>query len=186
MAEADPRIDTWAEQLRVDAAAQLRRRERWLARQAADDVSLAGMLVDHAEHGTTVAVGTLAGSRHVGRVLGAGRDLLVLTGPNGRVLVDVAAITSVQAVSADRTARPDPVGHRSGADHTTLADVLALAVAERPDVTLVTRSGQYSCGELVSVGRDVVLLRPPDGAALIYAPVSSLSEAVLAASTGSG
>ncbi|MGY6500309.1 MAG: hypothetical protein ACXIVQ_05340 [Acidimicrobiales bacterium] len=186
MASADPGLEAWADTLRVDAAAQLRRRERWLARQAADDASLAGVLVDHAENGTTVAVGTVAGSRHVGRAVGAGRELLVLAGPHCRVLIEVGAITTVQAVTGERAPVPDPMGHRSGACDTTLCDVLALAVAGRPDVTLVARSGQLTSGELVAVGRDVVMVRPDDGGALIYAPVSSLSEVVLAASTGSG
>jgi hypothetical protein len=63
---------------------------------------------------------------------------------------------------------------------------LNLVVADRPEVTLVTRSGEQVVGELTAVGRDVVMVRPEERGSLIYAPLSSLSEVLLPASTVSG
>lgn len=182
----DASVDEWAHRLRGDAAAQLRRREAWLRRQAADDASLSGVLVDHAENGSLVALTTQAGSRHLGRVRGAGAEVVVLEVGRTRVVVTIDTVATVQAVREEERRTVSPVGHRVGDDGTTLAHLLSHAVADRPEVTLVMRSGQVVAGELEAVGRDVAIVRPPDRSPAIYARLSSVSEASLPASTRSG
>lgn len=187
-ADGGATVEEFAASLRSDHAGSQRRRESWLRRQAADDATVAAALMSLAERGATVAVTTRTGNRHVGRLSGAGSDLVLLDGHGGRVAITVESIDSFQAHADDRATprRFEPIGHRRGADATTLLEFLALVVADRPDVTIVTRSGTRHSGELVAAGVDVVMVRPADGGALTYAPAASLSEVLLPASTGSG
>lgn len=180
------RVDDWAGQLRSDAAAQLRRREHWLRRQAAEDATVAGVLVDHAEQDSTLAITTRSGNRHVGRLRGAGAALVIIEVVGARVAIELEDIDTFQALPNSKRRTLDPMGHRSRAEATTMTEVLSQVVDDRPEVTLVTRSGEHVAGELVAVGRDVLMVRPPDRGALIYLPVASVSEALLPASTGSG
>ncbi len=188
MAPADEmaRVDDWADQLRVDAAAQVRRREQWLRRQAAEDATVAGVLVDHAEQDSTLAITTRSGNRHVGQLRGAGSALVIIEVVGARVAIELDGIDTFQALPNSNRRLLAPMGHRSGAEPTTMSEVLSQVVDDRPDVTLVTRSGEQVAGELVAVGRDVLMVRPADRGALIYLPVASVSEALLPASTGSG
>ncbi len=181
-------LAAFVDEVRTEQAGTQRRRETWLRRSAADDATVAATLVSLAERGATVTVTTCAGNRHVGTVAGAGSDLVVLDAHGGRVAITVDAIDTFSAHGPDLVAdrRLTPVGHRSNADATTLLDFLALVVADRPDVTLVTRSGTRHTGELVAAGVDVVMVRPAEGGALTYTPAASLSEVLLPASTGSG
>ena len=156
-----------------------------MRRQAADDASLAGVLVDLAENGHQVRVTTEGGGTHQGRVRGAGRGVVVLDCGRTRALVAVDAITTVQAVPGEHDVI-SPVGHRINDDPTSLGELLSHAVGDGAEVTLVTRSGQVVSGELASVGRDVVMVRPDRRAPLVYARLESLSEALLPLSTRSG
>lgn len=171
----------------ADASAQ-RRREGWLRRQAADDASVVGTLLSLAERRAVVALTTASGNRHVGRLRGAGSDLVLVDVHGGCVAVDLAAVDGFHAHHEGDPGQGDivPVGHRRSRDHTTLLDVLGLLVADRAVVTLVTRAGRHTTGELVGVGSDVVMVRPAGGGPVVYTPVASLSEALLPASTGSG
>jgi hypothetical protein len=171
--------------VRTDAASERRRRESWLRRQAADDASLVGVLVDLAENGHVVRVTTDGGGRHQGRLRGAGRGVVVLDCGRTRVFVAADAVTTVQAVPGERRV-VSPVGHRVSDDLATIADLLSHEVDGEVEVTLVTRSGQVVSGELVSVGRDVVMVRPDRRTPMVYARLDSLSEAVLPLSTRSG
>ncbi|QGG95646.1 hypothetical protein [Actinomarinicola tropica] len=184
--DADAPVDGWAAELRADAASQLRRREHWLRRQAADDATLAGVLVDHAEQGTTIAVTTLGGSRHVGRVSGASTEVVVLECERTRALVAIDAVATVQAVPGASGRQGDPIGHRAGRDHTTLADLLSHLVDGDVDVALGLRGGGTVAGRLVAVGQDLALVRPPDRGPLVYARLSSVADASFPASTSSG
>jgi len=180
----DP-VEEWASEIRTDAATQRRRRENWLRRQAADDASLVGVLVDLAEQGHLVRIATVGGGSHQGRLRGAGSQVLVLECGRTRVLVAVDAVTTVQAVPGDDDVI-SPVGHRVDDDPTTLSDLLSHSVDDGVEVTLVTRGGQVVSGEVASVGRDVVLVRPDRRTPLVYVVLDSLSEAVLPLSTRSG
>ena len=183
--DVDRSVDSWAVDVRVDAARDRRRREHWLRRQAADDVSLTGVLVDLAEGRRSVRLTTLAGNEHHGRLQAAGHAVVVLDVGTHRVVVATDAVVSLHTTDGP-TAAPSPLGHRGGTDATTLADLLSHAAADGPETTLVARSGLALTGELVSVGRDVVVVRPERGAPLVYVALASVSEAVLPLSTSSG
>ena len=179
-------LDDWADQARAQVAAQQRRREAWLRRQASEDASVVGVLIGHAEQGSTLAVTTCTGGRHVGQVRGSGSNLVTIDVTGARVAIALDCIDTIAALPGGAGEAVHPVGHRAGADPITMGDLLGLAVAERPDVMLVCRSGQQVCGELVAVGRDMAMARPPDHSPVVYVPLASVSEALLAPSTGSG
>ncbi len=186
VAEADFGFEALADTWRGDEAAGARRRERWLARQAAEDLSLVGVLVSHAEKGSIVAVSTCSGGRHVGRLLAAGSQLLTLEVTGAHAYLRVDAIETVRPLPGSGDNSLEPRGHRGGADPIGLGEVLELLVEDRPDLTLVTTSGETLAGELVSVGRDVALVRPAGQQVVAYAPLASLSEVLVPASTVSG
>lgn len=177
-ARADRALADWLDEVRTDSARDRRRREHWLRRQAADDASLTGVLVDLAEQGHLVRITTTGGGRHLGRVRGAGAEVVVLESGRQRVVVAADAVVTVQAAPGEQMVT-SPVGHRVGDDPTTLGDLLSHAVGEPEEVTLVTRSGQSLVGELVAVGRDVVMLRPDRRTPVVYARLDSLSEVLL-------
>lgn len=177
-APADARWEDWVGEIRADAARDHRRREHWLRRQAADDASLTGVLVDLAEQGHLVRVTTTGGGRHLGRVRGAGAEVVVLESGRHRVVIAADAVSTVQAAPGEQTVT-SPTGHRVGDDPTTLGDLLSHAVGDAEEVTLVTRTGQVLVGELVAVGRDVVMVRPDRRTPVVYARLESLSEALL-------
>ena len=179
-------LEDWADQARAEVAAQQRRREAWLRRQASEDASVVGVLIGHAEQGSTLAVTTRSGNRHVGQIQGAGSHLVTIEVTGARVAVALDSIDTISALAVDAREVAHPVGHRSGADPITMGDLLGLAAADRPDVVVVTWSGQQVGGELVSVGRDLAMVRPPDASPLVYVPLASVSEALLPPSTGSG
>ncbi|MBK5223046.1 MAG: hypothetical protein JJE52_09250 [Acidimicrobiia bacterium] len=176
--------ERWASQLRIEAASQLRRREHWLRRQAADDATMCGVLVDHAERRSVITLTTVGGGRHTGIAVGAGAEVVVLHAGSTRIIVAIDAVATVQATDIGH-APVNPVGHRVGDDPTTMADLLSHAVDDRPEITLVTRGGGAVEGELRAIGRDLVMVRPERGA-LVYVRLASVSEAVLAVSTRSG
>lgn len=180
------RLDSWADQLRSDAAAQIRRREQWLRRQATEDATVAGVMVDHAEHRSTLAITTRSGNRHVGEVRGAGAGLVTLELTDARVVIELDQIDTFRALPTGNRPARNPAGHRSRPEPLTMAEVLAEVAYEHPQVTLVTRSGEKVAGELIAVGRDLVMMRPPERGGLVYLPLASLSEALLPDSTGSG
>lgn len=147
---------------------------------------MAGVLVDHAEQNSMLAITTYSGNRHVGQVTGAGSELVMLDTTGGRVAIEVGAIETFRALSSEGRQFVAPVGHRSRTSGITMGEVLSHAAEGRPDVTLVGRSGTQVVGALVAVGRDVVMVRPPTDLGLVYLPLASVSEALLPASTGSG
>src|SRR5690349_1871223 len=107
---------------RVDDAAMARSRMRWLVRQAAEDGTFTGVLVDLAERGEPVVVTTTAGRRHRGTVRAMGADFVALALSSGAIV-----LVALDAIAAVRT-RPgvaSVAGDRSVRLERRLADVLA-------------------------------------------------------------
>jgi hypothetical protein len=163
---------------RSDRAARARSREHWLRRQANEEATLAGVLVDLAERGDRVAVATVAGRRHRGWLHSVGADFCTLLGDDAQqVVVRHGALASV---------RPEPGQPFAGGDRQvvggrTLADHLATLADHRPRVLVTTIAPDESIGGvLVSVGRDVLVVAL-DGHArgLAYVPVASVAEVSL-------
>jgi hypothetical protein len=171
------RIDRWAADARVDEAARLRARERWLRHQAEEEASLAGVLADVAERGTSVALHVRGGRRHRGEVAALGGDFVALRSAGGDVIVALPAVTSLRTLPGGAST----IGDRStGASH-RLVDVLAGLAAERAAVSLVLADGDEAvAGVVLWVGQDVVGVRVAGGAAVTaYVPVGAIVEVVV-------
>ena len=161
-------------------AALSRSRERWLRRQAEEEASLRGMLVDLAEGGVTVTIRTVAGRAHVGTVTAVARDFVVLRTAGGlgvHIVIDAVAIVRPEPGSSPVAAtgdRPPPVDM-------SLPEVLSDATATRPRVVVAARGiDQPVAGELRAAGVDVLSLRldgEPGG--MCYLALESVTEVVL-------
>jgi len=173
----DARIDRWAADARVDEAARVRARERWLRHQAEEEGSLAGVLADIAERGVPVAVHVRGGRQHRGEVRAVGSDFVALRSAATDVIVAIAAVTSVRT----RPGEASTIGDRSITTSLRLVDVLAGLAAERAAVLLVMAGGDDAiAGALRSVGQDVVGVRAADAPAVTaYVPVGAIIEVVI-------
>jgi hypothetical protein len=171
------RIDRWAADARVDEAARLRARERWLQHQAEEQGSLAGVLADVAERGAPLALHVRGGRRHRGEVRALGSDFVALRSAGADVLVALAAVTSVRTLPGEAST----IGDRSFATSLRLVDVLVGLAAERAAVLLVLADGDDAvAGALRSVGQDVVGVRLAGAtAATAYVPVQAIIEVVV-------
>lgn len=156
-------VDAWVAERRADAAIAERRRAWWLRQQADQAATLAGVLLALAEREATVVVTTTIGRRHRGVVEAVGADVVALRTDRGRVLVALAAVTTVRG---DPTARPVPAGDDRAVDAgVTLAGLLSDALEDRPAVTVAVHGEPPVAGVLVAVGRDVVTVSPWGAAA---------------------
>ncbi len=173
----DARIDRWVADARVDEAARLRARERWLRHQAEEEGSLAGVLADVAERGVPVAVHVRGGRQHRGEVRAVGADFVALRSGATDVIIAIAAVTSVRT----RPGEASTLGDRSITSLLRLVEVLAGLAAERAAVLLVMAGGDDAvAGVLGSVGRDVVGVRVVDAPAVTaYVPIGAIVEVVL-------
>jgi hypothetical protein len=171
------RIDRWAADARVDEAARLRARERWLRHQAEEEGSLAGVLADVAERGASVALHVRGGRRHRGEVAALGSDFVALRSAGADVIVALSAVTSVRTLPGEAST----VGDRSIGTSHRLVDVLAGLAAERAAVLLVLADGDEAVGGVVLwVGQDVVGVRVAGGAAVTaYVPVGAVVEVLV-------
>jgi hypothetical protein len=168
------RLEAWVADARADDAAARRSRERWLRQAAEEEATLAGVLADLGERRTPVVVRTSSGRAHQGEVRVVGADFVALHTSTGDVVVATAALGVVRHAPG---AAP-VTGDRTVTTHLQLVDLLAQLAAERERVLLVTLDGHDAvAGEVRSVGRDVVVVRPdgePRGAT--YVRVDAVAE----------
>lgn len=171
------RLERWVAELRTDDAARGRARTSWLARQAEEEATLAGVLTDLAERGRPVVVSVRGGGRHRGVLRLVGVDFCALQTPTGAdVVVAFAAVTAVAAQPGETAV----TGDRGDLAATTLGHALAaLAGAGRRVRVLALGGGDALSGELRSVGRDVVALRLDGTGGTVYVPLASLAEVSL-------
>lgn len=168
-------LTRWLAEQRADAAAAARARERWLRQAAEEDAVVAGVLLDLAERATTTVLQGVAGRTHRGRVRAVGEDFVAVRTGVTDVLLPFDSIVTI------RSEGPSP----SGADRAPALDIdfaaaVAAVGADRPRVLLVARDGSGLSGEVRSVGRDVLALRPADAAGVVHVPLASLAELSLA------
>ncbi|MGQ0832221.1 MAG: hypothetical protein ACT4OV_11135 [Microthrixaceae bacterium] len=172
------RLERWATEVRVDEAARVRSRERWLAEVADQEATLAGVLIDFAERHVPVLIHSVTGRHHHGRIRVLGVDFVGLALATGaEVLVARAAVVLVRTAPTVDAA----TGDRMVTTELRLADVLAGMAADRERVRLVTREGDATIsGELRSVGHDVVVLRTDrDRPGVAYVPLDAIAEVTL-------
>jgi hypothetical protein len=138
-----------ADESAADDAASRRARARWLQRQAAEEATLAGTLVDLAESGADVSLRSRSGRMHRGTITSVGGDFLVM----GDAWIALAAVVAVRTAAARSTP-----GDRGPARDVRLAEALGELAADRPSVVVVPVAGEPLRGELVAVGADVLTL----------------------------
>ena len=138
-----------------------------------------GVLVDLAERERVSRLTTRSGRRLVGRVLLVGTDVVVVrTAAGSMVLVALGAVTSVRpgpdepAVTGDRTVHAPA----------SMAEVLRLAVEDRPAVVVTLEGAEVVTGQLRSVGQDVAAVRGDDGVAHVV--LGAIDEVTLAGDRG--
>lgn len=175
MAAGDPWQDL-LDDARAQEAGAARGRERWLRQAAAEDATLAGVLLDLAEARAEATVQSSSGRAHRGRVVLVGSDVVAVeTSPGPLALV---ALRSVVSVCPE--AGPGPVGSRPAPEGPGLLDLLATAAADDEIVLLTGPSGATVRGVLAGVGADVVALRPEDGRGLTtYVSADSICEVLV-------
>ncbi len=153
---ADP--SAWLSEVRSDEHAAGRTRVAWLARQAGEESTFQGVLLDLAERGAPV-VAELADTSSVRGVLRAvGRDLAIVEpAGGGTALLSLSALWAVRPSAGTAEVWGDrPIGESS-----TITQVLADWSEARPDVTMRTIGGTVQ-GELLDVGADVAVIRATD------------------------
>jgi hypothetical protein len=174
----DERLERFAAEARVDEAARTRSRERWLRRQAEEDSTVAGALVDLRDGAVPVAVHTRGGARHQGVIRAVGVDHLVVADTDGRgeVVVARAALAFVRTSPGEAAV----LGDRSPRSAPRLVDVLADLADERTAVRVVTAGGDVVAGVVRAVGQDLVVVWGPDAPPTVaYVPVDAISEVVV-------
>lgn len=173
-------LAAWVASLVADEAARSRARTAWLARQAAEEGTFAGVLVDLAERGAAVVVHLHNGRRHRGRITLVGRDFCGLrTGAGRDVLVAERGLASVRTLPGDAVT----VGDRPVRADLTFAETLAALADHRVRVLAVGHDGDDAVsGELRSVGADVLTVRLDGGGGTAYVSSSSVLELSLTVS----
>lgn len=157
---------------RADAV-ERRRREQWLRRQAEDEGTYHGLLIDLTERAAVLALHTAAGRVVRGRATALGADFLAVSGAQERTAL--VPLVNLVAVSPEPGAAPT-VGDRPEATSATFASTLSDLVAERPQVTVHTTGASRVAGALWSVGRDFVVVRGLSGDTYVpFAAVNDLS-----------
>ncbi|WP_436792650.1 hypothetical protein [Actinospongicola halichondriae] len=166
----------WAAEATVDEAVQARVRSRWLRIQSEESASLAGTLLDLAEHGRPVVV-DVGEHRLRGVLAGIGGDFVAMRTVRGQqVLVRTASIDVV---------RSEPGGVDVRGDRPPLLDleldgVLGPVAAERPDVLVRTITGVTARGELRSAGTDVIRVRVDgDPPTPVWVPTAAIAILVI-------
>ena len=152
------RLERWAGEARVDAAAASRAREHSLRRQAEEDATVAGVLVDLAEAAIPVRVHLRSGGTVSGTIRAVGVDVVAVEhgGPDGALsLVALGAVASVRTGAGARAV----AGDRAVVSTLRLVDVLAGVAGERASVLVHTDDGAAVAGEARGLGRDVLVVR---------------------------
>lgn len=148
-------LTRWVAEGSADQAARSRARQRWLERQAEEEATLIGSIIDLAERGRAVTVTTAAGGRHTGAVVAVGSDFAIIREPRlGDIVIRHDAIALLRPALGDDTS----TGDRPLDISLALADALVELSAERPRVLIAT-GGEELTGELRSAGYNVMTLQ---------------------------
>jgi hypothetical protein len=164
----------WTAEARVADAAAARVRQRWLEQQAAEDVSLAGVVRALAERRADVAATLKTGATRLGRLTAVGADFVVLSG-EADTFVPFAAIALLRPTDTPSLHAAPPVD--DGARALTLAATLARLTADRPRVRVDVDAGVPGVGpvvgDLIAAGGGVLVVRL-DGPAPTERPTAYL------------
>jgi hypothetical protein len=169
---SDRDLQELTDEVRRADAVESRRREMWLRRQAEEEGTFHGMLIDLTERQGAMAVRTVGGPVVRGRVATLGADFVAVTGAGGgTTLVPLSVVT---AVSPEPGTTPT-VGDRPESTTATFAVTVAELVADRPSVTVHTVGGDRLAGALWTVGQDLLVVRA-DPTADTYVPFTAVND----------
>jgi len=171
-------LTRWLAEARVDAAAASRARTAWLRRQLDDEATVAGVLLDLAERGTSVAVTVLGGRVHHGAVQAVAQDFCALRDDRADSLV---AYASIVAIRPRGTAAPLG-GSRPAALDMSLVEALSALVLDGGRALVSHPDGTATAGELRSIGHDVAVLRPDGEGPVVYLPTATIAAVTLSRS----
>jgi len=150
-------IEHFAAALGADRSARDRARQRWLERQSAESSSMAGILLDLAELEESAMFSLRSGRRFGARVGAVGDEITMLEdSDSNRLLLRHSTLASVRPQAGRQITGDRLVSRPFGFD-----DALSLVAEDRPDASLLDRSGQAVLfARLMSVGVDVLTVRP--------------------------
>ena len=169
-------LSRWLADARVDAAVASRARASWLRQQLEDEATLAGVLLDLAERGRPVSIHSRGDRRLRGTVRAVAEDFCALrTSDSADLLVVYTAILAVRPTGDAAVVS----GGRPAALDMTMVDALAALLPDRPRVLVGHPDGSGTAGELRSVGRDVLVLRPDGEARAIYVPLTAVATVIV-------
>lgn len=146
---------------------------RSLARQAGEDATLVGTLLDLAESGVAVGIRTRDGGLRRGPIRSVAADFVVVDA-GAPAWVRVAAITAVRPEPGRRAAPAS--GDRASAS-TRLHEALGDAAADQPLVTLGVAGSERVRGVLLAAGADVVTIALEDRS-VVYVAVDAVVDVV--------
>lgn len=147
-------LHRWVAEGQVDEAVRARARQRWLERQAAEEATLPGVLLDLAERGRPVTVTTSGGHRITGPVVAVGADFGVVRDPRlGDAVIPTSTLALVRPAPGDDL----PIGNRAANMVLAFGDAMLELATERPEVIVGTAGEQFR-GDLRSVSPDVAVL----------------------------
>lgn len=167
-------LSAWVASLVADDAARSRARTAWLERQAAEEGSFTGVLLDLAERGTPVVVHLHNGRRHRGVLTIVGRDFCGVRSSGSRdVLVAHRGLASVRTLPGEAVS----VGDRPVHTDLGLAEAMAALAEHRMRVLVVGHDpADAVAGELRSVGADLVTVRLDGAGGTAYVSSASVLE----------
>jgi hypothetical protein len=169
-------LASWLAAAVADAGTDDRRRAAWLAEQAAEEATVAGLFVDLAERARPVLVATTDGRSVRGVPIAVGADVVVLDPGDGRaVLVALGAVVWV---------RPQVGGGAPGLGRATLgtarlAELVAGVAPQRPRVVLRAPGAEAVTGELRRASVHVAEVRLDGDGANVFVSLEALSTVVL-------
>ena len=144
-------LSNWLADCQVDEAAAARTRQRSLEHQAAQESTIAGVLLDLAERDRPVTVTTAGGQVCEGQIVAVGADFVFVHDQNtGGLLIPNQAIATIRTSPTDR-----PVTGARPLSSMALADTLDELVADHADVAVAVGDECVS-GQLQTAGTDVI------------------------------
>jgi hypothetical protein len=141
----------------VDERASTRSAQRWSRQVDEEEATWIGTLVDLAEQRKTVGLSTSTGQNHRVVIDAVGPDVVVAHRVDSSSLY--LRIESIELLTG--AGRPAAAGTSAGAG-ASFHELLFGLSADRPTVSVTTRSGRVVHGTLTAVGSDVLTIRSLD------------------------
>lgn len=160
----------------VDERAALRSAQRWSRQVDEEEATWVGTLIDLAEQRKIVGLCTAAGQNHRVVIDAVGPDVVVARRSDSSSLY--LRIELIELLTG--AGRPAATGTSTG-EGASFHELLFGLSADRPTVSVTTRSGRVVHGILTAVGNDVLTVRSLDSAANESRPVSTMIPVLVAA-----